>query len=388
MAGVFLAVQGSLPAQPWPIDKRPVLPITGGKITDHKRGDVLEKMRSLGGRHFDILQSRFDNGAGAGNLLPLHRDAQPGIHRSPASHPHQQVGTFLADQLQIVLIHLLSGFAAFRALKQFRIDPNDIINLIDDSVAQHPVTFADQLTLVDFLYVQPFNLPAQHHRAHLQHRELPRMLLPFGDITGELDLHRHPHPLAPHLQQGCQDLRQGKDLIFQDRGKGHQPLPGPGDAVGDRMILRRICRAHVGEGAVFLGDIKGIGLQQLFVRFQGAPGLGAQVQGIKRLLGIIQGLVDRGELRQVVGIFRAELDSGAPFHHGFAQAHTDGDDTVFGQLRGHRVEVMRFRHPGKIGVKAVFMIDPDHLLDNHRHLFLFQAVSGHIHIIFGAIVER
>ena len=53
-----------------------------------------------------------------------------------------------------------------------------------------------------------------------------------------------------------------------------------------------------------------------------------------------------------------------------------------------RIEIVRTGDPRKVGVEALFVCGPYHLLDDDRHLLLFQPVGSHPDIVLRALVER
>ena len=61
------------------------------KISDLKCGQVLEEMAALRRGHAKIAKSSLDNRPRSRDFVPFHRNSQPGIVRSPASHADQQI---------------------------------------------------------------------------------------------------------------------------------------------------------------------------------------------------------------------------------------------------------------------------------------------------------
>ena len=74
-------------------------------------------------------------------------------------------------------------------------------------------------------------------------------------------------------------------------------------------------------------------------------------------------------------------------HHRAAQTQGHGDDAVLGLHRGRRIEVVRARHPRDVGIEAAAVRDPDHLLDDHRHLLFFEAVRRDLEVVLGVLRE-
>ena len=75
-----------------------------GEIADTETGEILEEMRSLGGVDVIILQTRFHNDAGSGDMRPLDRDAQPVVAASPASRPNEHIILVLIEELLVDLL--------------------------------------------------------------------------------------------------------------------------------------------------------------------------------------------------------------------------------------------------------------------------------------------
>src|SRR5689334_10189650 len=66
----------SLFGEPFPVDETVAQARAHGEVTDLERGEVLEEMRALGRIDADVAEARLDDRARAGDLLPLHRDAE------------------------------------------------------------------------------------------------------------------------------------------------------------------------------------------------------------------------------------------------------------------------------------------------------------------------
>src|SRR6266705_1313615 len=70
---------GRLGLDPVPVDEALAVVGVDREVADLERGQVLEEMAALRGRDPEILEAGLDDDAGPGDLIPGHRDAEPGI---------------------------------------------------------------------------------------------------------------------------------------------------------------------------------------------------------------------------------------------------------------------------------------------------------------------
>src|SRR5258706_3420168 len=92
-----------------------------------------------------VAESGFDNDACAGDFVPLHGNAEPGIVRPPASDSNQQIGSALGIQQAIEVGDRLRDFLAAAALEALRIDDHDVTQILDAPVASNLTALAKQL---------------------------------------------------------------------------------------------------------------------------------------------------------------------------------------------------------------------------------------------------
>src|ERR1035437_7937440 len=89
VADAALLLDYRLRSQPLPIDES----LTGigvdGEVANLKGGEVLEEMTALRRNHAQVAESRLDNHPCSGDLVPGHRNSEPGVRRSPAAHSDQ-----------------------------------------------------------------------------------------------------------------------------------------------------------------------------------------------------------------------------------------------------------------------------------------------------------
>mgnify|MGYP007118311574 CR=1 FL=1 len=82
-----------------PVPVQAVAPVGVDRaVSDFQRGDVVEKVRTLGGLDLELRCCGFHHGADAADLRPAHRDPQPAVGRTPAPRPDQEVLAPLLDQ--------------------------------------------------------------------------------------------------------------------------------------------------------------------------------------------------------------------------------------------------------------------------------------------------
>jgi len=79
-------------------------------------------------------------------------------------------------------------------------------------------------------------------------------------------------------------------------------------------------------------------------------------------------------MHQVRGISRAKSQTLPSIHHRAAQAQGDGRDAILESHRRHGIKIARAHDSGEIRIKALLVGSAHNLLENHRHLFLFQAI--------------
>src|SRR5205807_7206446 len=112
VADTALFSHGRLFRQPLPIDRAFARVGIHGEVTDPKGSEILEEMAALRWGDAKIVESRLNNHARAGDFIPFDRNAQPGLVRSPASNPDQQIGSVLRIELAIELSNRLGHFLA------------------------------------------------------------------------------------------------------------------------------------------------------------------------------------------------------------------------------------------------------------------------------------
>ena len=113
-----------------------------------------------------------------------------------------------------------------------------------------------------------------------------------------------------------------------------------------------------------------------------------QLQCPEFRLRVGQYVFDRGKLHQILGIARAEGQTLSAIHHRPAQAQSDGRDAVFEVHGRHGIKIARADHSGEIRIKALPVGRAHNLLENHRHLFLFQTIRRGPHVGLRMAAER
>src|SRR5579885_287842 len=88
-------------SKPLPIHKAIACIRIDCEIANLKRGEVLEEMAALGRGNPVIKEPGFNDDPRAGNLVPLNRDSEPGIFRSPSAHAYQKVRPAIVAELRI-----------------------------------------------------------------------------------------------------------------------------------------------------------------------------------------------------------------------------------------------------------------------------------------------
>src|SRR5579864_1024813 len=149
MAYASLLFRGSLLGEPLPVERSFSGIGIHRKVSDLERRQVLKKVAALRGRDAEVPKASFDNHARARDFVPLDRNAKPGIVRTPAPHPDQQVRTILRAQNGIEMRHGFCDLAAAPALEALQIDDHHVLQILDASVAENLGATADQLRRID-----------------------------------------------------------------------------------------------------------------------------------------------------------------------------------------------------------------------------------------------
>ena len=89
--------------QPTPVHEALPHFLVHGEVPDVQGGEVLEEVGALRGRDPEVLESRFHNDPGPGDIGPAHGNAQPGMCGAPPAYPHQDVGASGLGQLTVEL---------------------------------------------------------------------------------------------------------------------------------------------------------------------------------------------------------------------------------------------------------------------------------------------
>src|SRR5271154_1457135 len=94
-------------------------------------------MAALRGRDSEIAEAGFNDHARAADFVPLYRDAQPGLGRSPASDADQKIRAVLFSELTIEARHRRRDFLTAAAFETLRVHDYYIVKIVDAAVAQH-----------------------------------------------------------------------------------------------------------------------------------------------------------------------------------------------------------------------------------------------------------
>src|ERR1700682_3744204 len=127
MPDTTLFFHGRLFTQPLPIDGAFPGVRIHREVSDLKCSQIWEEVASLRWGHAKIAEARFHNSARSRDFVPLHRNTQPGIIRSPASDTDKQVGTVLRVQRGVEIGDALRYFVTPAAFETLRIDDNDVV---------------------------------------------------------------------------------------------------------------------------------------------------------------------------------------------------------------------------------------------------------------------
>ena len=90
MPHAALFFDSGLLGQPVPVDRAFASVGVHREVSDLKGREVLEEVAALRRCDTEVAEAGFDNYAGGGDFVPLDRNAEPGIVRSPASYSDQK----------------------------------------------------------------------------------------------------------------------------------------------------------------------------------------------------------------------------------------------------------------------------------------------------------
>ncbi len=137
-------LHGTLSSKPLPVDKAFARIGIDGEISHLKCGEILKKVASLRRGNSQIAEASFDDSARSGNFVPLHRNAQPRIIRSPATHANQKIRCAGLAQFGVKMRDAFRDFLAAGALKAMKVDNHHVMHVVDAPIAHDFGTLADQ----------------------------------------------------------------------------------------------------------------------------------------------------------------------------------------------------------------------------------------------------
>lgn len=175
--------------QPLPINR--TFPGIGiyREITDLKGGEILKEMAALRWSDAKIAEAGFDNDASGGDFIPLDWNAEPGIVRTPAANPDQQIRTILGIEYSVEMSDGLGDFLAAAALEALRIDDHNIAQIFDPAVAENFTGLAEDLTLIGRRNRQILVIAGKRERPDLQETEFGSFARMTGQACGKFDFH-------------------------------------------------------------------------------------------------------------------------------------------------------------------------------------------------------
>ena len=144
-------------------------------------------------------------------------------------------------------------------------------------------------------------------------------------------------------------------------------------------------RRQAGQCAILLRILQTETFHQHIARFQGLRRRGIQIKCEKLALIVVQSAsADEKNWSRWLGYFGQKRTVTPPSTIVLPKPECNADDAVQRLLGRHGIEVVGFRHSGKIGIETRPMLLPDHFLHDHRHLLFFQPVIGDLEVILRA----
>src|SRR5580704_14312224 len=187
--------------QPLPIDPSLMHVGVHSEVADLEGSQVLKEVTALRGRHPQIAEARFDDHARSGNFVPLHRNAQPWIIRSPASDTDQQVRRIRLAQLGIEVRDIARHFNTARTLKAVKVDDHNVPQVFDPAIAQNLRALANEKTCVHVIDAKLFASARQNQRTDLQEPEIRLLAQSLRQADGKLNFNRSPKRDLPGPHQ-------------------------------------------------------------------------------------------------------------------------------------------------------------------------------------------
>src|ERR1700722_11360590 len=144
MADASVVFHGILTGEPVPIYRAFPRIRIHREVADLKRGEVLEEMTALRGRDTKVAETCLNDQARPGNLIPVHGYSQPGIVRPPAAHSDQKIRPVAGVQYAVEVSDGFSDFVAPAAFEALRIDDDNVIQILDATIAEDFAALAKQ----------------------------------------------------------------------------------------------------------------------------------------------------------------------------------------------------------------------------------------------------
>ena len=222
------------------------------EVEDGEAREVVEEVRALAGLGVHLGQRRLDDPARPGDLVPAHRDAEPGVARAPAAEADEQVGPAGLDERRGSARSISPAIAGVsRASKVVRLDVDDVPHLVAP-VAERGRRGHDRERRGEVARRRPPPSPARRAAAApAGSRGAPAA--PGGRDSANSISTGAPSSSSHTAQQPPQRRHERQLVPGEDRGEVEDARPGAPRAGDEPVGLGVVGRGRVAQRAVRLG---------------------------------------------------------------------------------------------------------------------------------------
>lgn len=186
-----------------------------GEIAHPKRGQVLEKVRTLTGVYLIVRQSGFHDDPRCRDVRPFHRNAEPRVAAAPPTRTDQHVVLAFLLEAAVRLLDFVGNGRIVRSRIPLGLHIHHVAEVLQDAMAQRVVALEQHLLVGNRIQILVQLRLDIDHRPDLQQVERTRLLLRI-ERHGKLNLDGTAHLALAVLLHQLQDARQREDIVLQD----------------------------------------------------------------------------------------------------------------------------------------------------------------------------
>ena len=332
-------------------------------------------MRALAGVHPEMVQAALHDGAGLGNVAPLHRYAQRGDAGTPAAVPHEYIIAALGAHPVVEFPEFGGHLPRLQRIEARLAQIHEIAHPLDPARTDGAAGGDDGAVRIHAAPVHLGAQPVRRDGAHLQDIEDGGAVGTDVQVGRELDLHAAADLPLHDAQQFIQDVREREGVVFEDMGEGDELRALRDRGIHHPHVLVVIGGDHLAESTERPAVRDRDAFQVDGVVHRCLELVRLEVQGEHRLLRLAHHQLGRGGLQDIARILRREAQHLVAVHDGLAQAEGDLGHAVFRLLVTQRVEVHRTGHAGEGREEIPPVLAAADLLQDDRHLLLREHVG-------------